>query len=121
MELLIDATTGLLNTGVLHLVTNEADSRRIATAGHRGLLVEHDALVRLRELAAEHDVQVYVPVSRLQTGVTDYLRGAGINVAWRTWHELREEADIAVVAQRGLDPSAVHVPALSLHLWEVPS
>lgn len=121
MRLLIDATTIALNAGVLHLVIDEADSRRIAADGRSGLRVEHQAVVRLLELAAEHVVQVYVPVSRLQAGVSDYLPGAGVPVAWQTWHELRQWADVAVVAQRGLDPSAIHVPALSLHDWEVPS
>jgi hypothetical protein len=122
MRLLIDATTVLLNTGVLHLVTNEADSKRIAGEGRRGLRVEHEALVRLLDLVREHEVQVHVPVSRLQDGVSAYLRGAGVPVAWQTWHELRGGwADVAVVAQRGLDPSADHVPALRLHTWEVHS
>lgn len=121
MNILLDSTTVLLNTSVLHLVTDESDSRRIAADGRSGLRVEHQALVRLLDLVANHDVQVYVPVSRLQSGVSDYLRGAGVPVAWQTWHELRQWADVAVVAQRGLDPSAVHVPALSLHTWEVPS
>lgn len=121
MNILIDSTTVALDAGVLHLVTDEADSRRIAADGRSGLRVEHQALVRLLDLIAKHDVQVYVPVSRLQSGVSDYLRGAGVPVAWQTWHELRQWADVAVVAQRGLDPSAIHVPPLSLHTWEVPS
>lgn len=122
MRILLDSTTVVLDTRVLHLVAGADDTRRIALEGSPGTLrIGVAALQRLWALMEQHEVVVYVPYSNLQRGTGEYLRAQGANVTWRTWHEERQEADAAVVAQRGLDVTAVHVAALALHTWEVPA
>jgi N-acetylmuramic acid 6-phosphate (MurNAc-6-P) etherase len=121
-RLLIDSTAVVLDTRVLHLVAGADDARRIAAEGSSDAFrIGLAALAHLWRLMEQHEVVVYVPFSGLQRGTADYLRGQGATVTWRTWRKEREEADAAVVAQRGLDRSADFVPPLRLDTWEVPS
>ncbi|KQM36827.1 hypothetical protein [Microbacterium sp. Leaf203] len=122
MRILIDSTTTVFDTPVLHLVAGADDARRIAAEGTPGAFrIGVAALQRLWALMEQHEVVIYVPFSSLQRGTAQYLRDQGATVTWRTWHEERQEADVAVVAQRGLDRSADFVAPPHLHDWEVPS
>ena len=122
MRILIDATAIALDTKVLHLVTGADDASRIAAEGNPGTLrIGLAALTRLWALMEQHEVIIYVPYSSLQRGTGEYLRDQGANVTWRTWHEERQDADAAVVAQRGLDVTADLVAPLGLNEWGVPS
>lgn len=122
MRIVLDSTAIALDTKVLHLVTGADDARRIAAEDNPGTLrIGVAALTRLWALMEQHEVVVYVPYSNLQRGTGEYLRAQGANVTWRTWHEERQEADAAVVAQRGLDVTADLVAPLHLHEWEVPA
>lgn len=120
-RVLIDSTAVVLDTRVLHLVAGAEDARRIAAEGSlETLRIGVAALAHLWWLMEQHEVIVYVPFSGLQRGTGEYLRKQGATVTWRTWREEREDADVAVLAQRGLDRSAAFVPPLHLHEWEVP-
>lgn len=122
MRILLDSTTVVLDTRVLHLVAGADDTRRIASErGPETLRIGVAALQRLWALMEQHEVVIYVPFSGLQRGTAQYLRDQGATVTWRTWREERQETDVAVVAQRGLDRIADFVPPLHLHDWEVPS
>lgn len=122
MRILLDSTTVVLDTRVLHLIAGADDTCRIASEGSpETLRIGVAALRQLWALMEQHEVVIYVPFSGLQRGTSEYLRDQGATVTWRTWHEERQETDAAVVAQRGLDRSADFVPPLHLHDWEVPS
>lgn len=122
MKLLIDATTVLLSLEVLDQVTDLEDRAAIAAEGNAGIVLDEDALARLRELHAEHEVALFVPETRAQIEVVRWLRDVGgFTVEWAMWSRLRREADAAVTVRRTWAKNAALVPALSLHAWKGPT
>lgn len=122
MKLLIDATTVLMELSVLELVTDSEDRATIATEGAAGIVLDEDALSRLRELHEAHEVTLHVPETRAQIEVVRWLRAeGGFAVEWRMWSQLRRDADAAVTVRRAWAKNATLVPALSLHTWKGPT
>lgn len=120
MRILIDSSTVVLDTRVLHRLVGAEDARRIAAEGTPDTFrIGLAAIGVLWRLMEQHEVVVYVPESPLHPGTARYLRAQGVNVTSLTWHEERQEVDLAVVAQRSLDPTADFVPPLHLHEWKV--
>lgn len=121
MKLLIDATTVLLSLEVLEQVADPEDRATIAAEGNAGIVLDEDALARLRELHAAHEVVLHVPQTRAQIEVVRWLRAEGFTVEWQMWSQLYRDADVSVTARRTEARATTHIPALSLHAWEGPT